>query len=81
MEVLEEQHLDLYEDMGSEHPYSENFFRTMLQSTNNQVLIKDQKEYFDLYLADTIFPCLVPGLEALAREVESIAKDSEQKID
>ena len=28
------------------------------------------REHFDIYLAKTIYPVLVPGLESLAREID-----------
>jgi hypothetical protein len=29
-------------------------------------------EHFDIYLAKTIYPTLVPGLESLAREIDRL---------
>ena len=30
------------------------------------------REHFDIYLAKTIYPVLVPGLESLAREIDRL---------
>ena len=30
------------------------------------------KEHFDIYLADAIYPTLVPALESLAREIDRL---------
>lgn len=35
-------------------------------------------EHFDIYLAKTIYPTLVPGLESLAREIDRLTSAEEQ---
>jgi hypothetical protein len=38
----------------------------------------DHNEHFDIYLARTIYPVLVPGLESLSMEIERIMTESKQ---
>ena len=38
------------------------------------------REHFDIYLAKTIYPVLVPGLENLAREIDRLI-NSDERID
>ena len=41
--------------------------------------IQDTGEHFDIYLATTIYPVLVPGLEELSREIDRLVSDEQEK--
>lgn len=62
-----------------EEDYSTAFVKTLLRVQNNVVNMPNGKEHFDIYLADTIYPTLVPALEGLAREIDRLTS-SEGKI-
>lgn len=52
--------------------YSTAFVKTLLRVQNNVVNMPGGKEHFDIYLADQIYPTLVPALESLAREIDRL---------
>ena len=52
--------------------YSITFVRALLRVQNNIVTMPNSKEHFDLYLADAVYPTLVPALEGLAREIDRL---------
>jgi hypothetical protein len=37
-------------------------------------------EHFDIYLAKTIYPTLVPGLESLAREIDRLTSAEGKRL-
>ena len=55
--------------------YSVAFVKTLLRVQNNIVNMPDGNEHFDIYLAKTIYPTLVPGLESLAREIDRLTSN------
>lgn len=55
--------------------YSVAFVKTLLRVQNNIVQMPDGQEHFDIYLAKTIYPTLVPGLESLAREIDRLTSN------
>ena len=38
-------------------------------------------EHYDMYLANKIYPALVPGLEELSREIDRLVNSEEGEID
>ena len=38
------------------------------------------KEHFDIYLAKTVYPVLVPGLENLAKEIDRLVNNDGKEI-
>jgi hypothetical protein len=52
--------------------YNIAFVKTLLKVQNNIVNMPNGSEHFDIYLAKTIYPTLVPGLESLAREIDRL---------
>ncbi|CDW81612.1 UNKNOWN [Stylonychia lemnae] len=50
--------------------YNTAFVKTLLRVQNNVINLPGGREHFDIYLAKTIYPVLVPGLESLAREID-----------
>ena len=56
--------------------YNTMFVKTLLRVQNNVIHLPSGKEHFDIYLANTIYPVLVPGLEELAKEVDRITNNS-----
>ena len=55
-----------------EDDYNTGFVKTLLRVQNNIVNMPNGKEHFDIYLADGIYPTLVPALESLAREIDRL---------
>eukprot|EP00343_Euplotes_focardii_P002857 CAMPEP_0205805042 /NCGR_PEP_ID=MMETSP0205-20121125/8142_1 /ASSEMBLY_ACC=CAM_ASM_000278 /TAXON_ID=36767 /ORGANISM="Euplotes focardii, Strain TN1" /LENGTH=239 /DNA_ID=CAMNT_0053075617 /DNA_START=50 /DNA_END=766 /DNA_ORIENTATION=- len=72
----DERNMDIYGD----GEFTDAFFKTLMRVQNNVVNLPGQKEHFDIYLAKKIYPVLVPGLEALSKEVERLMQD-DGKID
>ena len=52
--------------------YNTAFVKTLLRVQNNIINLPGGREHFDIYLAETIYPVLVPGLEHLAKEIDRI---------
>jgi hypothetical protein len=46
--------------------------KTLLRVQNNVINLPGGSEHFDIYLAKTIYPVLVPGLEDLAKEIDNL---------
>ena len=70
--------------------YNIAIVKTLLRVQNNVVNMPGGKEHFDIYLADAIYPTLVPALESLAREIDRLTspdgkslkcKDAIEQID
>ena len=60
--------------------YNTAFVKTLLRVQNNVINLPGGREHFDIYLARTIYPVLVPGLESLSREIDRLT-NSEEQID
>ena len=71
---------DMYSGGAGSVDVSEGFIKTLLSVQNNVINLPGNAENFDIYLAKTLFPVLVPGLEQLSEEVERIMVDG-KKID
>ena len=67
----DEQNMDLYGD----GEFTDAFFRTLMRVQNYQIDTPGGKEHVDIYLAKTIYPVLIPGLEALSKEIERLMQD------
>lgn len=52
--------------------YGAAFVKTLLRVQNSVVIMPEGKEHFDIYLAEAIYPTLVPALESLAREIDRL---------
>lgn len=52
--------------------YNTAFVKTLLRVQNNIINLPGGREHFDIYLAKTIYPVLVPALESLAREIDRL---------
>ncbi len=65
-----------------EEDYATGFVKTLLRVQNNVVNMPNGKEHFDIYLADAIYPTLVPALESLAREIDRLtSSDGKRNLD
>ena len=53
--------------------------KTLLRVQNNVINMPGGKEHFDIYLAKTIYPVLVPALEDLSKEIDRLV-NSDGKI-
>lgn len=60
---------------------TEGVVKAILQAQTNVVNLPDSDEHFDIYLANKIYPVLVPGLEELAREIDRLVNAEEGEID
>ncbi len=85
---MQDKHLNSHEVEGEvEDPeektfgddYTTAFVKTLLRVQNNVINLPGGREHFDIYLAKSIYPTLVPGLEELAREVDRII-NSDSKL-
>ena len=52
--------------------YNTAFVKTLLRVQNNVINLPGGREHFDIYLAKTIYPVLVPALEHLSREIDRL---------
>lgn len=55
--------------------------KNLLRSQVGVVPIPGTNEHFDIYLANNVYPCLVPGLEELSREIDRIMNAQDGEID
>jgi hypothetical protein len=55
--------------------------KTLLRIQNTIVTIPNGNEHFDIYLANEIYPALVPGLEELSREIDRLVSAEDGEID
>ena len=62
-----------------EEDYNTGFVKTLLRVQNNVVNMPGGKEHFDIYLAEAIYPTLVPALESLAREIDRLTSTEGKK--
>ena len=67
--------------MGGQIDESVELVKTLLRTQSNIVPIPGGTEHFDIYLAKQIYPCLVPGLEELSREIGRLVSAEEREID
>jgi hypothetical protein len=65
-------HQEDEEDNLFGNDYNTGFVKTLLRVQNNVINLPGGREHFDIYLAKTIYPVLVPGLENLAREIDRV---------
>ena len=52
--------------------YQSAFVKTLLRVQNNIINLPGGSEHFDIYLANAIYPVLVPGLEETSREIDRL---------
>lgn len=69
------------DDMGSYQDETVGLVKTLLRIQNNIVTIPNGTEHFDIYLANEIYPVLVPGLEELSREIDRLCSAEDGEID
>lgn len=55
--------------------------KTILRSQQGIINIPGTTEHFDIFLANQIYPTLVPGLEELSREIDRLVNAEEGMID
>ena len=67
--LMDERAIEDEENLFGED-YSTAFVKTLLRVQNNVISIPGGKEHFDIYLANTIYPVLVPALEDLSKEID-----------
>ena len=71
MEDTEEMCDDEEMDMFSENS-NVAFVRSLLKLQGQIIHLPNSKEHFDIYLAQTLYPVLVPALEELSKEITRI---------
>ena len=59
----DDKEVDMYSGGAGSVDVSEGFIKTLLSVQNNIINLPGNAENFDIYLAKTMFPVLVPGLE------------------
>ena len=73
---------DAGDDIAAYSDETIGLVKTLLRAQTNPVdLPGNSKEHFDIYLAKEIYPCLVPGLEELSREIDRLVNSEEGEID
>jgi len=55
--------------------------KALLRAQTTVVQLPDSTEHFDIYLANKVYPALVPGLEELSREIDRLVNAEEGAID
>lgn len=55
--------------------------KQILRSQTAIVNVPNSNEHFDIYLANNVYPALVPGLEELSREIDRLINAEEGEID
>jgi hypothetical protein len=63
-----------------EEDYATGFVKTLLRVQTSIVNMPNGKEHFDIYLADAIYPTLVPALESLAREIDRLTSSDGKRF-
>ena len=61
--------------------FSEAFLKSLFKAQTSSISLPSGKEDFDVYLAKSLYPSLIPGLESLAESVERIMNDDNNAID
>ena len=69
------------DDIGSYADETVGLVKTLLRVQNTIVTIPTGSEHFDIYLANEIYPALVPGLEELSREIDRLVSAEDGEID
>ena len=69
------------DDIGSYADETVGLVKTLLRVQNTIVTIPNGSEHFDIYLANEIYPALVPGLEELSREIDRLVSAEDGEID
>lgn len=60
------------DDNMFDEDYNTAFVKALLRIQNTVVQMPGGKEHFDIYLAQQIYPTLIPALESLAREIDRL---------
>lgn len=68
-------------DMAAYADETSGLVKALLRAQTTVVNLPDSTEHFDIYLANKIYPALVPGLEELSREIERLINAEEGEID
>ena len=62
--------------------YQAGYVKNLLRLQQEVIKIPGSDEHYDIYLARTLYPVLLPGIELLSREIDRLTnKDSVNKID
>ena len=69
------------EDMTAYADEATGLAKTLLRSQVGVIPIPGGTEHYDIYLANQIYPALVPGLEDLSREIDRLVNAEDGEID
>ena len=69
------------EEMEAFEDDATGLVKNLLRSQVGVVPIPGSTEHFDIFLANNVYPCLVPGLEELSREIDRLMNSEEAEID
>ena len=62
--------------------FQAGYVKNLLRLQQEVIKIPGSEEHYDIYLARTLYPVLLPGIELLSREIDRLtSKDSQNKID
>ena len=62
--------------------FQAGYVKNLLRLQQEVIKIPGSEEHYDIYLARTLYPVLLPGIELLSREIDRLTdKESSQKID
>jgi len=62
--------------------FQAGYVKNLLRLQQDVIKIPGSEEHYDIYLARTLYPVLLPGIELLSREIDRMTnKDSANKID
>ena len=69
------------DDMAAYADETTGLVKTLLRTQTGIIPIPGGSEHYDIYLANKIYPALVPGLEELSREIDRLVNSEEGDID
>ena len=53
--------------------FQAGYVKNLLRLQQEVIKIPDSEEHYDIYLARTLYPVLLPGIELLSREINRLS--------
>lgn len=58
--------------------FQAGYVKNLLRLQGNVIKMPDSDEHYDIYLARTLYPVLLPGIELLSREIDRFTEKETQ---